>query len=57
MQKSDGSSEPSEDYSNGKENIAILKPTDAKKAAHDKKLKSAAKGTKSIMGFFTPKKK
>lgn len=56
FQKSDGSSEPSEDYS-GKENIALLKPIDAKKAAHNKKMKSAAKGTKSIMGFFTPKKK
>jgi len=54
--KSDGTSEPTEDYS-GKENIAIVKPVDSKKAAHQKKMKSAAKGTKGIMSFFTPKKK
>ena len=49
-------SEPLEDYS-GKENIALAKPLDAKKEAHVKKMKSAAKGTKSLMSFFTPKKK
>jgi len=48
--------EPLEDYS-GKENVAIGKPVDAKKEAHQKKMKSAAKGTKSLMSFFTPKKK
>ena len=47
---------PTEDYSEGKENVVVT-AVDAKKAAHEKKLKSAAKGTRSIAGFFTPKKK
>jgi hypothetical protein len=47
--------EPTDDYTNGKENIGII--TSPKLTKKEKQLKSASQGSRKLTSFFTPKKK